>query len=48
MFDTAFATTTAAITTSLTTYLPEVLAIFAGLTAIGIGVHYVRKWVGRK
>lgn len=46
--DYGFASTTAAITSQLQTNLPLVLAIFAGLTAVGIAVHYIRKWVGRK
>lgn len=46
--DYGFATTTASITTQLQSNLPLVLVIFAGLTALGIGVHYIRKWVGRK
>jgi len=48
MFDNAFASTTTNITTGLTNNLPLVLVIFAGLVALGISVHYIRKWVGRK
>jgi len=47
-FNGAFATTTTAVTNSLTNNIPLVLVIFAGLVALGISVHYIRKWVGRK
>jgi hypothetical protein len=46
--DYGFASSTAAIATQLATNLPLVLEVFAGLTALGIAVHYVRKWIGRK
>jgi len=46
--DYGFATSTATIASQLQTNLPLVLEIFAGLTALGIAVHYIRKWVGRK
>jgi hypothetical protein len=48
MFDSALASTTAAIQGSLTADLPAILLIFGGLVALGIAVHYIRKWVGRK
>jgi len=33
----------------LASFLPEVLTVFAGLVALGIALHYVRKYVaGRK
>jgi hypothetical protein len=48
MFDSALATTTQAIQNSLTSNLPLILAVFAGLTALGIAVHYIKKWVGKK
>jgi len=34
--------------TNLTNNLPVVLAVAAGLIGLGILVHYVRKWIGRK
>ena len=46
--DYGFASSTATIATQLQANLPLVLVIFAGLTALGIAVHYVRKWIGRK
>jgi len=48
MFDSAFASTTAAIVSSLTNNIPLVLVVFAGLVALGVSVHYIRKWIGRK
>jgi len=33
---------------NLTANLPVVLAVAAGLIGLGILVHYVRKWIGRK
>jgi len=48
MTDYGFASTTAAIASQLETNLPLVLLVFAGLTALGIAVHYIRKWIGRK
>jgi len=45
---TAIATTTNDIGTALTGALPYVLGIFAALVGLGIAVHYVRKWIGRK
>jgi hypothetical protein len=46
--NTTFGTFTDSIGTVLTTNLPLVLAIAAGLIGLGILVHYVRRWVGRK
>jgi len=46
--DYGFASTTDATSSQLGDNLPKVLLIFAGLTALGISVHYIRKWVGRK
>jgi len=46
--DYGFASSTATVSTNLSANIPLVLAIFAGLTALGISVHYIRKWVGRK
>jgi len=46
--DYGFSTTTSAISTQLQTNLPLVLVVFAGLVALGISVHYIRKWIGRK
>lgn len=34
--------------TNLTNNLPAVLVVAAGLIGLGILVHYVRKWIGRK
>lgn len=39
---------TGSIGTILTDNLPLVLVIAAGLIGLGILIHYVRKWVGRK
>jgi len=33
---------------SLTTNLPLVLQIAAGLVALGIVIRYIKRWVGRK
>lgn len=46
--DYGFASTTSAIATQLQSNLPLVLVVFAGLVALGISVHYIRKWIGRK
>lgn len=46
--DYGFASTTSAIASSLQTNLPLVLVVFAGLVALGISVHYIRKWIGKK
>jgi len=43
-----FTTFTGDIGTVLSSNLPLVLAIAAGLIGLGILVHYVRKWVGRR
>lgn len=48
MFDGIFATSTAAVVSSLTTNLPLVLAVFAGLVGLGISIRYLKRWVGRK
>jgi hypothetical protein len=32
----------------LTANLPLILTIMAGLIGLGILIHYVRKWIGRK
>ena len=45
---TIFSDFTTAVSSILTTNLPLVLAIAAGLIGLGILVHYVRRWVGRK
>lgn len=45
---TIFTTFTGDVGTILTTNLPLVLGIAAGLIGLGILVHYVRRWVGRK
>jgi len=42
------ATTVAAITSVLTTNIPEVLAVFGGLVALGIALRLVRRTIGRK
>ena len=46
--DYGFASSTSAISTQLQNNLPLVLVVFAGLVALGISVHYIRKWIGRK
>jgi len=33
---------------NLTNNLPTVLVVAAGLIGLGILIHYVRKWVGRR
>ncbi len=45
---TIFSGFTTAISSILTSNLPLVLSIAAGLIALGILVHYVMRWVGRK
>jgi len=45
---TIFGTLTTNITDILTTNLPLVVAILAGLIGLGILVRYVKRWVGRK
>jgi hypothetical protein len=45
---TIFTSFTGDVGTILTTNLPLVLAIAAGLIGLGILVHYVRRWIGRK
>jgi hypothetical protein len=41
-------TTTSNISSGLAGSIPLILAVFAGLVALGIAIHYVRKWIGRK
>jgi len=41
-------TTTSATGASLTGSLPLVLGIFAALTGLGIALHYVKRYIGRK
>jgi len=43
-----FTTYTGNIGTNLSNNLPLVLAIVAGLIGLGMLVHYVRRWIGRK
>lgn len=45
---TIFTQFTSDIGTNLTNNLPLVLAIVAGLVGLGMLVHYVRRWIGRK
>jgi len=45
---TIFTSFTSDIGTNLSNNLPLVLAIAAGLIGLGILIHYVRKWIGRK
>lgn len=44
----AVATTTQAVTSILTTNLPVVMTVFAGLIGLGIAVRLIKKYVGRK
>lgn len=44
----AIGTTTTDIGTSLTGSIPLILTIFAALVGLGIGLKYVRKWIGKK
>jgi len=36
------------VATNLSNNLPTVLVVAAGLIGLGILIHYVRKWIGRK
>jgi len=45
---TIVASTTDAIGSALTPSLGTVLLIFAALTGLGIALHYVRRYIGRK
>jgi len=36
------------IATNLSDNLPTVLVVAAGLIGLGILIHYVRKWIGRR
>jgi len=36
------------LSSNLSTNLPAVLTVAAALIGLGILVHYVRKWIGRK
>jgi len=36
------------IAANLTNNLPTVLVVAAGLIGLGILIHYVRKWIGRR
>jgi len=36
------------IASNLSNNLPTVLVVAAGLIGLGILIHYVRKWIGRK
>jgi len=44
----AVASTTETVTTILTTNIPVIMVIFAGLVGLGIAVHFIRKFIGRK
>lgn len=44
----AVATTTALVTNILTTNVPVVMAIFAGLIGLGFGIKLIKKLIGRK
>lgn len=46
--DYGFASSTQAIQTQLANNIPLVLLVFAGLVALGVSVHYIRKWIGKK
>jgi hypothetical protein len=46
--DYGLASSTAAIVAQLQANLPQILLVFAGLVALGVSVHYIRKWIGRK
>jgi len=44
----AVASTTDSITSVLTTNIPEVMLVFAGLVALGIVLRLVKRVIGRK
>jgi len=46
MFDALIATTTTAITTSLTSNLPQIFGVFAGLVGLGVGLHFIKRLIG--
>jgi len=48
MFDTVVASTTSAVSSSLTSNLPAIGLVFAGLVGLGISIRYIKKWIGRK
>lgn len=45
---TAISSSTAAVTSSLTTNLPVIFTVFGALVALGIAVRLFKKFVGRK
>jgi hypothetical protein len=45
---TGIASTTATVTTVLTTNIPVVLVVFGGLVALGIALRLVKRTIGRK
>jgi len=42
------ASTTETVTTILTTNIPVIAVVFAGLVGLGIAMHFVRKFIGRR
>jgi len=39
---------TTTVTSILTTNIPEVAVIFAGLVGLGIAMHFVKRFIGRR
>jgi len=44
----AIASTTATVTNVLTTNIPVIMVVFAGLVGLGIALHFVRRFIGRR
>jgi len=42
------ASTTATVTSILTTNVPVIAVVFAGLVGLGIAMHFVKKFIGRR
>ncbi len=42
------ASTTATITSVLTTNVPVIAVVFAGLVGLGIALHFVKRLIGRR
>lgn len=48
MIQTAVASTTETVTDVLTTNIPVIMVIFAGLVGLGIALHFIRRFIGRR
>jgi len=48
MVQAVVASTTEGVTSILTTNIPVVATVFAGLVGLGIALHFVRKFIGRR